>query len=126
MSARRPPQRKGKTTIPKPARGSGLNPSHAPADTQINLPDEQPQPPMMSFHPYQQSPLDYPSFDNYLTSFASAGQTNPGDTSRYGNSLSGAGYSNPPPSAPYINSLTAAGYGGSNVVVNTSRPISGT
>ncbi|KAG1763494.1 hypothetical protein EDD22DRAFT_952346 [Suillus occidentalis] len=79
---------------------------------------------MTSFHPYQQSPLDYPSFDNYLTSFLSTGQTNPGDTSRYGNSLSAAGYSNPPPSAPYINSLTAAGYSGSNVVVNTSQPIS--
>jgi hypothetical protein len=48
-------------TIPKPAQGSGLNPFHAPADTQINLPDEQPQFPtqMSNFDPYQQQhPFD--------------------------------------------------------------------
>ncbi|KAG1830800.1 hypothetical protein EV424DRAFT_1534736 [Suillus variegatus] len=39
-------QARGKTTIPKPTRGSGLNPSHVPADSQMHLSDEQPHEPM--------------------------------------------------------------------------------
>ncbi|KAG1855179.1 hypothetical protein DFJ58DRAFT_727619 [Suillus subalutaceus] len=50
-----PPQHKGKTKIAKPPQGSGLNPSHKPTDTQINLPDEQPPPlaQMFTFNPHQ-------------------------------------------------------------------------
>ncbi|KAG1798680.1 kinase-like domain-containing protein [Suillus variegatus] len=130
MTGKRPPQRKGKAKIAKPARGSGLNPSHAPADTQINLPDEQPQPPaqMFNFNPHQQQhPLDahnQPSpshsnpssagFNSYLDSF-STGCPNPSypDPSNYqgarynGNSLSGASYSG--------NSLSGAGYSGNSL-----------
>jgi hypothetical protein len=44
---------KGKTTISKPTRGSGLNPSHLPAGSQLNLDDEQPCEPMAnSFNPH--------------------------------------------------------------------------
>ncbi|KAG1872233.1 hypothetical protein F4604DRAFT_1925850 [Suillus subluteus] len=106
-----PPQRKGKAKIAKPPRGSGLNPSHEPADTQINLPDEQPQPPaqMSNFNPHQwQHHLDAhsqpsPSHSNpghYLDSF-SASCANPSypDSSHYNYS-----------SASYTNSLSGAGY----------------
>ncbi|KAG1864379.1 hypothetical protein F4604DRAFT_1683383 [Suillus subluteus] len=50
-----PPKRaKGKTTIPKPTRGSGLNPSHLPAETQMHLSDEQPREPMANtFNPHE-------------------------------------------------------------------------
>ncbi|KAG2029507.1 hypothetical protein BDR03DRAFT_1018287 [Suillus americanus] len=50
-----PPKRaKGKTTIPKPTRGSGLNPSHLPAETQLHLSDEQPRKPMANtFNPHE-------------------------------------------------------------------------
>ncbi|KAG1842447.1 hypothetical protein C8R48DRAFT_679003 [Suillus tomentosus] len=53
-SLRMPVKRaKGKTTIPKPTRGSGLNPSHVPADTQMCLSDEQPHEPMANvFNPH--------------------------------------------------------------------------
>ncbi|KAG2039999.1 hypothetical protein BDR03DRAFT_1008362 [Suillus americanus] len=45
---------KGKTTIPKPTRGSGLNPSHLPAETQLHLSDEQPCEPMANtFNPHE-------------------------------------------------------------------------
>ncbi|KAG2030166.1 hypothetical protein BDR03DRAFT_1017427 [Suillus americanus] len=50
-----PPKRaKGKTTIPKPTRGSGLNPLHLPAETQLHLSDEQPREPMANtFNPHE-------------------------------------------------------------------------
>ncbi|KAG1888724.1 hypothetical protein F4604DRAFT_1915763 [Suillus subluteus] len=50
-----PPKRaKGKTTIPKPTCGSGLNPSHLPAETQMHLSDEQPREPMANtFNPHE-------------------------------------------------------------------------
>ncbi|KAG1798705.1 hypothetical protein EV424DRAFT_1352499 [Suillus variegatus] len=116
MSSQCHAPRKGKTTIPKPPRGSGLNPSHAPADTQINIPDKQPWPPEMSnFDPHQQQ---Y-AFGTYNQ--LSPGYSNPGDSSgagytnsllgaRYTNSLADAGYTNSLSSAGYTNSLSAAGY----------------
>ncbi|KAG1862346.1 hypothetical protein C8R48DRAFT_773788 [Suillus tomentosus] len=52
MASKRAPPRKGKTNFAKPARGSGLNPSHAPADSQLNLVDEQPREPMSFFNPH--------------------------------------------------------------------------
>ncbi|KAG1809592.1 uncharacterized protein BJ212DRAFT_1302442 [Suillus subaureus] len=74
--------------ITKPAQGSSLNLSHAPVGTQINLPNEQPQPPaqVSNFNPHQwQHHLDahnYPtlsnsnppsaSFNNYLDSFGTS------------------------------------------------------
>ncbi|KAG1870312.1 hypothetical protein F4604DRAFT_1926555 [Suillus subluteus] len=117
---KRPPQRKGKAKITKPPRGSGLNPSHKPADTQINLPDEQPQPPaqMSNFNPHQwqhhldahsQLSLSHSNPGHHLDSF-SAGCANPSypdsshynySSARYTNSLSGTGYSN---------SLSSTGY----------------
>ncbi|KAG1786552.1 uncharacterized protein HD556DRAFT_1313430 [Suillus plorans] len=45
---------RGKTTISKPTRGSGLNPSHVPADSQMHLSDEQPHEPMPNaFNPHE-------------------------------------------------------------------------
>ncbi|KAG1816549.1 hypothetical protein EV424DRAFT_1348168 [Suillus variegatus] len=45
---------RGKTTIPKPTRGSSLNPSHVPADSQMHLSDEQPHEPMPNaFNPHE-------------------------------------------------------------------------
>ncbi|KAG1883752.1 hypothetical protein F4604DRAFT_1677482 [Suillus subluteus] len=42
-----------KIMIPKPARGSGLNPSHFPANTQMDLSDEQPEEPASNaFNPH--------------------------------------------------------------------------
>lgn len=56
MPSRRVPQRKGKvTTIPKPARGSGLNPSGLPIADQLYLPAEQPQMTTFDFNPYEPS-----------------------------------------------------------------------
>ncbi|KAG2028531.1 hypothetical protein BDR03DRAFT_1019677 [Suillus americanus] len=50
-----PPKRAtGKTTIPKPTHGSGLNPSHLPVETQLHLSDEQPCEPMANtFNPHE-------------------------------------------------------------------------
>ncbi|KAG1869860.1 hypothetical protein C8R48DRAFT_671083 [Suillus tomentosus] len=48
-------QRKGKAAIPKPPRGSGLNPSGLPAAGQLNLSAEQPQMSAFDFDPYAQS-----------------------------------------------------------------------
>jgi hypothetical protein len=58
-----PPKRaKGKTTISKPTRGSGLNPSHLPAGSQLNLDDEQPREPMAhSFNPHARYVFFFPS-----------------------------------------------------------------
>ncbi|KAG2084185.1 hypothetical protein BD769DRAFT_1397704 [Suillus cothurnatus] len=50
-------QRKGKTKIPKPTRGSGLNPSGLPVADQLNLPAEQPQMSAFDFNPYGQQLL---------------------------------------------------------------------
>ncbi|KAG1870898.1 hypothetical protein F4604DRAFT_1926467 [Suillus subluteus] len=55
MSGRRGSQRKGKAAIPKPPRGSGLNPSGLPAADQLNLPAEQPRMSAFNFNPYDQS-----------------------------------------------------------------------
>ncbi|KAG1742147.1 hypothetical protein EDB19DRAFT_1827799 [Suillus lakei] len=55
--------RKGKTTtIPKPARGSGLNPSGLPIADQLYLPAEQPQMSAFDFDPYRQSALGWPGY----------------------------------------------------------------
>ncbi|KAG1830964.1 hypothetical protein DFJ58DRAFT_736800 [Suillus subalutaceus] len=58
---------KGKITIPKPARGSGLNPSHFPANTQMDLSDEQPEEPAsnaFNLHSYY-SNYTNPSFSTH-------------------------------------------------------------
>ncbi|KAG1895476.1 uncharacterized protein F5891DRAFT_984260 [Suillus fuscotomentosus] len=126
MSTQHRAPRKGKTTIPKPPRGSGLNPSHAPADTQINIPDEQPRPPEMSnFDPHQRqhafgtynqpspgysNPGDSSSGAGYTNSLLGAGYTNSLSNAGYTNSLSNAGYTNSLSSAGYTNSLSSAGY----------------
>ncbi|KAG1882073.1 hypothetical protein F4604DRAFT_1921777 [Suillus subluteus] len=58
---------KGKITIPKPARGSGLNPSHFPANTQMDLSDEQPEEPASNAfnpHSYYSNYTD-PSFSTH-------------------------------------------------------------
>ncbi|KAG2040940.1 hypothetical protein BDR03DRAFT_1007710 [Suillus americanus] len=56
MPGRRVPQCKGKaTTVPKPARGSGLNPSGLPIADQLYLPAEQPRMSMFDFNPYEPS-----------------------------------------------------------------------
>ncbi|KAG1881862.1 hypothetical protein C8R48DRAFT_667602 [Suillus tomentosus] len=112
MSTQHRAPRKGKTTIPKPPQGSGLNPSHAPADTQINIPDEQPRPPEMSnFDPHQRQH----AFGTYNQ--PSPGYSNPGDSSSgagYTNSLLGAGYTNSLSNAGYTNSLSNASAGYTN------------
>ncbi|KAG1861775.1 hypothetical protein DFJ58DRAFT_725623 [Suillus subalutaceus] len=49
-----PKHAKGKTTILKPTHGSGLNPAHLPAETQLHLSDEQPREPMANtFNPHE-------------------------------------------------------------------------
>ncbi|KAG2048337.1 hypothetical protein BDR06DRAFT_1013114 [Suillus hirtellus] len=53
--ANHPSQRKGKAAIPKPARGSGLNPSGLPAADQLNIPAEQPSMPAFGFNPHEDS-----------------------------------------------------------------------
>ncbi|KAG1808427.1 uncharacterized protein BJ212DRAFT_1485076 [Suillus subaureus] len=55
MSGAHGSKRKGKAAIPKPARGSGLNPSGLPAADQLNLDAEQPQMVPFNFDPYGQS-----------------------------------------------------------------------
>jgi len=55
MPGGRGSQRKGKAAIPKPARGSGLNPSGLPAADQLNLPAEQPQMSAFDFDPHGQT-----------------------------------------------------------------------
>ncbi|KAG1817123.1 uncharacterized protein BJ212DRAFT_1480359 [Suillus subaureus] len=55
MSGARGSKCKGKAAIPKPARGSGLNPSGLPAADQLNLDAEQPQMVPFNFDPYGQS-----------------------------------------------------------------------
>ncbi|KAG1741634.1 hypothetical protein EDB19DRAFT_1907861 [Suillus lakei] len=63
MPDRHVSQCKGKTTtIPKPARGSGLNPSGLPIADQLYLPTEQPQMSMFDFNPYRQSALGWPGY----------------------------------------------------------------
>ncbi|KAG1904152.1 uncharacterized protein F5891DRAFT_1184326 [Suillus fuscotomentosus] len=51
----RPSQRKGKAAVPKPARGSGLNPSGLPAADQLNIPAEQPSVSAFGFNPHEDS-----------------------------------------------------------------------
>ncbi|KAG2747602.1 hypothetical protein P692DRAFT_20875281 [Suillus brevipes Sb2] len=59
MPGRCVPQCKGKsTTIPKPARGSGLNPSGLLIADQLYLPAEQP----LDFDPYGQSMQGWPGY----------------------------------------------------------------
>ncbi|KAG2053565.1 hypothetical protein BDR06DRAFT_1008450 [Suillus hirtellus] len=75
-SLRMPVKRaKGKTTIPKPTRGSGLNPSHVPADTQMCLSDEQPHEPMANvFNPHDgfSSSTRYDNY-NFFSAHAPSG-----------------------------------------------------
>ncbi|KAG1780066.1 hypothetical protein EV702DRAFT_1043424 [Suillus placidus] len=52
-------QCKGKVTIPKPTRGSGLNPSGLPAASQLNLPTEQPQMSVYDFNLHGQTGLQW-------------------------------------------------------------------
>ncbi|KAG1819059.1 uncharacterized protein BJ212DRAFT_1479179 [Suillus subaureus] len=59
MPGARNSQRKGKTKIPKPTRGSGLNLSGLPAVDQLNLPAEQPQMSAFDFNPYGQTQLQW-------------------------------------------------------------------
>ncbi|KAG2134159.1 uncharacterized protein EDB93DRAFT_1107365 [Suillus bovinus] len=53
-------QRKGKAVVPKPARGSGLNPSGLPVADQLNLPAERPQMSAFDFDPYEQTVPGWP------------------------------------------------------------------
>ncbi|KAG2748112.1 hypothetical protein P692DRAFT_20875022 [Suillus brevipes Sb2] len=65
MPVKRASQRKVKATnIPKPAKGSGLNPSGLPVADQLNLPAEQPRMSAFDFDPYGQSGLGWPGYDN--------------------------------------------------------------
>ncbi|KAG0702297.1 hypothetical protein DFH29DRAFT_875215 [Suillus ampliporus] len=48
-------QRKSKAAVPKPPRGSGLNPSGLATDNQINIPAEQPRMMQSYFDPYGES-----------------------------------------------------------------------
>ncbi|KAG1795564.1 uncharacterized protein BJ212DRAFT_1489694 [Suillus subaureus] len=116
-------------TILKPARGSSLNPSHVSADMQINLPDEQPQPPMTSFNPHQQQPT-FDAHNQPSTGHSNYGYSGPSSASfnsyiGYSNSLSGAGYGNSLPSTGYSNSLSGAGYGpaGAPSSINYNAPL---
>ncbi|KAG1777253.1 hypothetical protein EV702DRAFT_1045623 [Suillus placidus] len=59
MPGGRGSQRKGKVTIPKPTRGSGLNPSGLLAASQLNLPTEQPQMSVYDFNPHEQTGLQW-------------------------------------------------------------------
>ncbi|KAG2348171.1 hypothetical protein BDR05DRAFT_945082 [Suillus weaverae] len=52
-------QCKGKVAVPKPTRGSGLNPSGLPAASQLNLPTEQPQMSVYNFNPHGQTGLQW-------------------------------------------------------------------
>ncbi|KAG2098963.1 uncharacterized protein F5147DRAFT_655941 [Suillus discolor] len=65
---------KGKTMILKPTRGSGLNPSHVPADTQMHLSDEQPHEPMANtFNPHEgfSSSTHYDNYNSFSAHAAS-------------------------------------------------------
>ncbi|KAG2148852.1 hypothetical protein DEU56DRAFT_909166 [Suillus clintonianus] len=55
MAANRPSRQKGKAAVPKPAQGSGLNPSGHPAADQLNIAAEQPSMSAFSFNPHQLS-----------------------------------------------------------------------
>jgi len=55
MPVSRSSQRKSKATVPKPARGSGLNPSGLPAADQLNIAAEQPTMSAFSFDPHQEN-----------------------------------------------------------------------
>ncbi|KAG0691569.1 hypothetical protein DFH29DRAFT_884158 [Suillus ampliporus] len=55
MPGGRGSQRKGKSAIPKPARGSGLNPSGLPIADQLRLAAEQPRMSLFNFNPYRET-----------------------------------------------------------------------
>ncbi|KAG2127480.1 hypothetical protein DEU56DRAFT_958638 [Suillus clintonianus] len=73
MTSKRPPQRKGKAAVPKPPRGSGLNPSGFPLANQLYLPAEQPHMPAFNFDPYaprDADTQDQPLFNNAGPSYS--------------------------------------------------------
>ncbi|KAG1886384.1 uncharacterized protein F5891DRAFT_989057 [Suillus fuscotomentosus] len=93
--ANRPSQRKGKAAVPKPARGSGLNPSGLPAADQLNIPAEQPSVPAFSFNPHEDS-MQWQSGGPDQHSFR--GLTHYDDSHASGSTSFGAQFAQPQPS----------------------------
>ncbi|KIK32877.1 hypothetical protein CY34DRAFT_18745 [Suillus luteus UH-Slu-Lm8-n1] len=107
MTGRCASQRKVKATnIPKPARGSGLNPSGLPVADQLHLPAEQPRMSAFNFDPYGQSGLGWSGYDNvqeqvslFFGDAQPEGPSSFGDSPAQGPSL----YDNPPGPSLYDN-----------------------
>ncbi|KAG1751907.1 hypothetical protein EDD22DRAFT_850688 [Suillus occidentalis] len=59
MPGGRGSHRKGRVAVPKPTRGSGLNPSGLPAASQLHIPTEQPQMSLYDFDPHGHTGINW-------------------------------------------------------------------
>ncbi|KAG1875321.1 hypothetical protein C8R48DRAFT_769325 [Suillus tomentosus] len=123
MPSERGPQRKTKAKVPKPPRGSGLNPSGEPASGQLHIPTEQPR--MSQFN-----------FDAHAASGGVPTPISSGSTSSYGWSMQNTDFDGRFPHGQYYGASSSEGpsqgssYGplpqGSNHDFPSSTPLQGT